>query len=247
MALSDKKTVYHSALVAAGDVDVLIKSNEPQKSKFGDQPDYIAMVHEGKEHFYPVENRNCAEALTGLGGQTVTIRAEGSREEATIAVFGAPNSHRQPDRQPDPQPPHREPNRSLPQRPLPQQSQQPQPREPDPAPQPHRRTKEEKAHDELEAFKDMLRFVRRGGLVLQECINVASEISADKLSTEDRRQLAITLFIEVKGRIDLKQLPVTRPVAAPAQPARQPAPPPRQPEPPAPRTPEDDAEDDIPF
>lgn len=262
MALNDKKTLYHSMLVTAGEVEVTINSAGPERSKFdkaGSYNHYIKLRHEGTEHFLELENDECAQALTGLQGQTVTLKAEGSRENATITVFDAPQNHRQPHPQPRHQEPARQPaqrppagRESLPQRPLPQN--------PAPASQtgnaPHR-TPEEREKAEYEAFKKASRTTKQAGLLMSLCIEQAKIAAGDTLTNEDIRQLGITLFIEVKGRIDIHALPITRPGPAPQQqpPPRQQAPPPRrEPE----RKPEEDRvpmehpgdfddEADIPF
>lgn len=241
------KTLYHSELAGMGDVDVLVKDPAPKPSKYQGKPDIIFLVIQGNERIYNVENQNCGAALTGLQGQTVTLRAEGSRDDATITVFDAPSGHHQP----NPQPRHRDPN--LPQRPPAQQQQMPPARNPAPSQQPAasgRMTKEQRAAHEFEAFKKASRASKQIGILFQLCLDRAMEITVDKLTNEDRRQIAITMFIELKGRIDIHALPIELPQsAAPAQPfpARQPAPP-RQPEPPPDDPGLDPAEeDDIPF
>jgi hypothetical protein len=101
------KTLYHSALAQMGDVQVVIKS-EVTPSKYKGKPPFVSMLVENEEKNYNVENDACGDALKGRIGQTLTIRALGSREEATIEILGnapapARNSPAQQPRQSAPQ------------------------------------------------------------------------------------------------------------------------------------------------
>ena len=100
-SIFEKKSVYHSALVKAGQIDITITCDAPQESKFSKpnapKPPYISFKHEGSEHFLEVENDECGEALSGYKGQTITVEATGSRDDARITVLGSgePQQQRQ--------------------------------------------------------------------------------------------------------------------------------------------------------
>lgn len=223
------KTLYHSELVGMGDVDAMI-TDGPRPSKYDGKPPIVMMRIDGTERIYNVENDGCGQALTGLKGQTVTLRAEGSRDDATITVFDAPSGHHQP----NPQPRHQEPARSqMPQRPPPREQAPPQEqrqpaRNPAAAEQP-KRTKEQREADELAHFKRASRLAKQCGVLMELSLDEAVRATDGRLTNDDLRQVAITIFIELKSRITPDGLPISRPVlAAPAaqpQPARQPAPP----------------------
>lgn len=91
----DKKTVYHSALVAAGPMEITITS-DVLASKFQGKPNYVSFNHAGKSHQLNLENARCEAALRGRTGQTVTIEASGTREEADIAVYAPSGQATQP-------------------------------------------------------------------------------------------------------------------------------------------------------
>jgi len=86
-----KTTIYHSTLVSEGEIEALLNS-EPCKSKFpakdGSVQYYVEMIIAGTKHQLILENDSCRSALTGYKGQTVTIRASGSRDNATLDVDG---------------------------------------------------------------------------------------------------------------------------------------------------------------
>ena len=89
MPISDKKGIYHSTLVRAGDTVVTIKS-DVLKSKYEGKPDYVYLTAaDGTEHSLAVENFRVAEALKGLKDQRVTLRASGSREDADLEILPA--------------------------------------------------------------------------------------------------------------------------------------------------------------
>lgn len=90
--------LYHSALVSMGLVTVSITTG-PMKSKFSKpnapKPDYCGMVINGEEFSYTIENPTIAAFITQHKGQTLSIVAEGSRDQATITAVGAPASQMQ--------------------------------------------------------------------------------------------------------------------------------------------------------
>lgn len=75
--------LYHSALVKMGEVAVTVK-REAKESKYPNKPPYVTLEIDGKEYFYSCENDECAAFFEGTEGKTITLIAEGSREEARI-------------------------------------------------------------------------------------------------------------------------------------------------------------------
>lgn len=92
-----KTTLYHSELARRGQVVVTIET-DLLKSKYANKPDYVMLKMDGHSRRYDTENANCAEALRGLKGRTVTIEATGNRDEAQIVVLGdaQPQAHHSP-------------------------------------------------------------------------------------------------------------------------------------------------------
>ncbi len=92
----DKKSIYHSHLVGYtrehSDGLVCMIEAGPMKSKFGDGEVAKIRVHgepEGDDNGYwlKIENDDVADALSAIEAkQWVSLRAEGSREAATIVV-----------------------------------------------------------------------------------------------------------------------------------------------------------------
>lgn len=238
--MAQKTSFYHSELVKEGPLEVEMTCDGPIESKFKKDSYYVTFKWGGDPWTYAIENDECGAALTGLKGQTVTITAQGSREDATITVEGAePQQRRQPAKQP-------------PQRQAAPPARQPAAREPE-----RRLTPEEKAEEEQKAFKRMRATGARAAVMMESSLRFALGI-ARKLNTdfpeypftpEDIEKIAVTHFIETKSYTDVKALPIKFPdaPAAKAPPVRQPAPPPepeREPEP------ADDGgveDDDIPF
>lgn len=96
-----KKTVYHSQLVSAGPIVVKILS-DITKSKYpkdGRDQYYVSFSHEGSEHQYICESRDCENSLRNLKGKTVCIEATGSRDDARIDVTAASAGSEAPHRQ----------------------------------------------------------------------------------------------------------------------------------------------------
>lgn len=230
------KNFYHSALVKEGDIDITLTCAEPIASKFKDKPPFVSFKYNGEEWYYPIENEACGEALSGYKGKTITIRAEGGRDDATIEVLGGA---------PQQAPQHHAAARG---NPPPQRQQQTQRQQP-----PARRTPEEKAADEAKAFKKM-RMTGARVAVVMECsmrfaLGVAARLRKDYPGTtftpEDIEKIAVTHFIETKSYVDINALPTAfpeTPAAGSQPPARQPAPPP-EPEPeeePEPEQPDND-------
>lgn len=83
-----KKTVYHSDLVRAGALVLLLK-HEPRESQFKGKPDFVTFVVQGQEdqeRQYQVENAAILEALASAPLNTwLNFRADGAREAATVA------------------------------------------------------------------------------------------------------------------------------------------------------------------
>ena len=83
------KNCYHSNLAKLSPVTVTVTSDVmPSKFKKEGSPNkWVVLKINGEEFSHSLENEACATALTGLKGQTVTLRASGSREDASIAIF----------------------------------------------------------------------------------------------------------------------------------------------------------------
>lgn len=87
-----KTTVYHSTLVAAGTVQVLI-TNDPQPTKFKKENQHGTWIGfkytyngKSKDHQLTIENQRVHDKLKGLKGHMVQLTASGSREEADVIV-----------------------------------------------------------------------------------------------------------------------------------------------------------------
>lgn len=88
--------IYHSTLVKCGEVHVTIKSGV-MKSKKAGQPDFIVMEHDsGGDQFYNVENQRCADALRNKKGESITIRATGSKADADIQILNVDGTAKSP-------------------------------------------------------------------------------------------------------------------------------------------------------
>ncbi len=235
MATFDKKGIYHSDLVKAGDVTVTITTEGPQKSKYAGKPDWVGFKCDGgQEHTINLENDECGAALTGYKGQTVILRGSGRAADARIEVFAA-------DEQPQQQaaPPPRQ--QAAPQKPAQQQAapktQSPAANTPPAAP-PDRDKLERKTYAHLR------RAVAATALMMESCL-AASRIAfhkAFKVDTDavsdfdcehmaDIRATANTIFIESKNYVSFSEMPVKPPEAVPPKPAAPPPPPPPEPEP----------------
>lgn len=81
------KTLYHSELSKAGQVQITVKS-EIQKSKYQGKPNYVVVAFNGEERTLNLENENCEGAFRGMNGRTITVIAEGRAETATIQGLG---------------------------------------------------------------------------------------------------------------------------------------------------------------
>ena len=84
----EKTTVYHSALVGAGQLRITVLSGaKPSKFKKEGTPNvFLDFEHEGKKHQYTAETQQCADALAAHEGEEITIKASGSRNDARIAA-----------------------------------------------------------------------------------------------------------------------------------------------------------------
>lgn len=88
MAEKLKKGLYHSELVQMGQVTADITSDVlPSKYKKGTF--YCAMIIDGRDREYNVENDTCKAKLADSKGQRLLIEATGSREDADIEVLSA--------------------------------------------------------------------------------------------------------------------------------------------------------------
>lgn len=248
--IGEKATLYHSALVHAGPVEVTITCDKPIRSRFDGKPDYISLKHEGASHTYNIENQACADALTGLKGQVVTIEATGREDDAAIYVTDVNGDPVSADQAPaQRQAPARQPQRQAP----PARQQAPAQRQQAPAQRqapahnaPPKLTPEEKAKKEEVAFRKMKQTGARVSVALESSIRFAEKLFVDLgygttdtegffkvnegVTFEDVRAFAITHFIETKSITDINALPMkwldlSKPEPQPP-PQRQP--PPRQ-------------------
>lgn len=103
-----KTTVYHSNLVAARQIEVLITS-DVTKSRFkkdGEDQFFVKFKFKGREHQHTIENASIHKKLIGLKGHVVQITATGSRDDADIEIFdaGGPGSQKTQQHRKEPQP-----------------------------------------------------------------------------------------------------------------------------------------------
>lgn len=105
------KTTYHSKLRELGPVTMTIKTG-PMKSKFSKpdapKPDYFAFTMNGEEFTCSIDSQQVAAFVTQHKGQTLTVCAEGGKDDAQLVAVGAPASQMQqpaPRQQPAQQPP----------------------------------------------------------------------------------------------------------------------------------------------
>jgi hypothetical protein len=85
------KTIYHSQLVKQSPVQVTFTSDvlDSKFKKQGTPSKFVCFKIGNDEFSHSVENDVCVQALTGLKGQTVTLVATGSREDARIEIHQA--------------------------------------------------------------------------------------------------------------------------------------------------------------
>ncbi len=220
-------SLFHSKLREMGEVDATITSASPVKSKFAGKPDWIGMKIDGVEYSYNIENDACGEALTGLKGQTVTIVADGSRDEATVEVLGEAAAPAPRNTRAATTPPRTAPARQ-------------------PAGAPAKRqTPEEREAAQQKALLAAKLYAAKCSVLLQTALlatmNTFKQVpEMHGATTEDIRATANTLFIELKGITDINQLPTSYEAKPPR--ARQPEPEP-EPEPAA----EEEGPDEIPW
>jgi hypothetical protein len=88
---SMSKTIYHSQLVKQSPVQVTFTSDvlDSKFKKQGTPSKFVCFKIGNDEFSHSVENDACVQALTGLKGQTVTLVATGSREDARIEIHQA--------------------------------------------------------------------------------------------------------------------------------------------------------------
>ena len=93
------KTMFQSELSKLGPVKVTVKSDVLQ-SKYSTpqspKPPYVVLELNGVERTLNIENDACGAVFDGRKNQTITICAEGSRDEATIVVVGEELPQQQP-------------------------------------------------------------------------------------------------------------------------------------------------------
>jgi len=70
-----------------GPVEVTVKS-DVRESKYPNRPPYIILEIDGQERTYSAENDRCADFFRGQEGQTFTLSAEGTKEDATLGYCG---------------------------------------------------------------------------------------------------------------------------------------------------------------
>lgn len=85
-AQGPKATLYHSELSKLGAVVALIKS-APMQSRYAGRPDYVLVEIDGAIRTLNCETPAISETLGQFAGQTVQLRASGSRDTAILEVF----------------------------------------------------------------------------------------------------------------------------------------------------------------
>jgi hypothetical protein len=235
-----KKSIYHSQLVKECPIEVTITGAGPQASKFKGHPDFVACKIDGDEHFILVENDNCAEILTGLRGETVTLTASGRGADAEISVEPSVRRGREDREDREEPPPRREERRER---------------------EPERQREEPRGRETLELaeFRKAKVLSGRAAVLLEICLLHAVRLNDQYLhdksgppNSEDIRALAVTLFIDTTRRVNIENLPTKfipkeKPLPKEKPPERRQEqrreePPPREPDPDL-----DAASDDIPF
>jgi hypothetical protein len=86
--MSDRKTIYHGELRSPTKVTV---KSDALKSKYKQDPGepgykYVFLDINGVERSYFAENQKCANTMASHKGQTVTVLAHGSGEDAYIEI-----------------------------------------------------------------------------------------------------------------------------------------------------------------
>lgn len=61
---------------------------ERQKSKYKNKPDYVEIKIGDEAYYYSAENESCAEFFAGRRGQTISVKADGREDDATITFVG---------------------------------------------------------------------------------------------------------------------------------------------------------------
>lgn len=80
------KTLYHGEFRQLGDVEVVVKSGILEsKKKKGEY--YVILTLGGVDRYLHPENLDCRDFWFPLRGKTVTVRAEGQREEARFVLL----------------------------------------------------------------------------------------------------------------------------------------------------------------
>lgn len=210
--LFDKKTIYHSALVKAGELEITITCDGPQKSQYQGK-DYISFKHDGHEHYYQFENEACGAALSDLKGDDVLILAKGRGDDATIEVLEV-NGKAAGRRESREREPRREERREE------RRDDRGSSRRDDRAPREERSSREQRepteSREEVErkAFRKAGLYGAKCAVLMEMAMRLASRTLAsvlgakeDELLTEDVRALGATLFIEMKGQTDINKLP----------------------------------------
>lgn len=180
----DKKSVYHSALVRAGTIEVEITS-DVLNSKYGKRP-YINFTYCGNDHTYETENDECADALEGLKGKIVELTATGSRDDASIDIHvvgeakGGGRQHQRQQRSSGGQ------RQSAP-----------------------RQQAQSGGGDERQALVKAYQTLQRCGTLLEACLLEARGISGRAgLETEESiRAIATSLYIDMQRRVNVDDLP----------------------------------------
>lgn len=87
------KTLYHSELCTLGDVLVTV-TTDVMSSKFSKpgapKPNWVGLKIDGEERTYNLDSDACEAFFSGRKGQTLTIQAFGSKDEAVVVESGKP-------------------------------------------------------------------------------------------------------------------------------------------------------------
>lgn len=144
------------------------KASTKQKGKF-----YVELEIGGIKRYYNPENQRCQDFFVGRKGQTLSIVAEETREDATITAVGAPASTLPPKQPPKPAPAAPPPAH---------QSSGSTSSAPAPAPAPAtatKRTPEQQHAEEQKALNHAKRFLARNATLARLALKKLSDINGE--------------------------------------------------------------------
>lgn len=92
MSEAAKKGLYHGEFLKMRQPVTVTVNEEEKESSKKKGSFYVTLTIAGAQRYYNVENEACGSAFAGQKGKTISVMVEGSREDATITVVGAPAS-----------------------------------------------------------------------------------------------------------------------------------------------------------